>query len=1393
MKKFLLIFISFFTVQLTSAVLPYSIIFSDGLEGWSVVDKNNDGLTWSFGSDSQGNTGMYYTVGEVLADDWLISPRFKLEKGKRYAVCYVAKDEFPVQGDKLKLWLGNGSSVESFSTLLSERTPRGTLKDSVAFTADITGTYSFAIQNNSSRYNGQIVITQFMLKEIAETTEEQHLLTFDVDKLGEWTILDVNSDGSTWGNIDGIKGITCPMSFQLSDDWLITKGFSVKGGKAYNLTYDMKVTAGGFDPEKVDVFSGTVATVAGMTTVIQKEEFRDGTRKVIKFVPETSGTYYIGFHRISPPFLGNLSLTEAYLDEFQVAPPLAVTNLTGTSKKAESKVTLTWINPMNDANNMPIADELDLKIYRNDVLIKALKGASGVSMTCEDSPFPYSGISTYEIVPCISSTNGPTTKVSVDLDDVQGTLMKVYYSDFTNQVDLGAWTVVDANNDGVKWVPDYYNAKNDVMKLSWVSPSACNDWLISPKVRLEAGKRYVMSYDLKTSRDFPSDMEITLGTDQTPEGHTRVLKSYPDLKINGFQTLELEQFEVKKTGDYYIGFRCTNIRNNTYMRNLKISYVKSDPIKHLHTFDVTNLDEWTVSDANSDNNTWKKQDGIDGITYPGSDQAGNDWLITKGFQVEVGKAYVLGYTLNLEEGRTNAEKVMIYSGTSPSAAVMTTLLKSEEFSQGIEHFVAFAPNTTGTLYIGFHEKSLANGGTVSLIETYVDEYPVIAPKAVTNFNATPDGMASTVALTWVNPILNINGGEIVDKLDLRIFRDDLLVNEMTGIRGIGMSWDDSPSPYSGVHTYKVVPIILGTLGEGVSTSVDLDAVPRPDEHLCTFKINKLEEWTMIDTNTDGNTWKKIDGVGGITYAGTAQSGSDWLITKEFPVEVGKVYELTYSLSVTDAKSVAERVEIYFGSSAEAASMTTLLKSEEFREGVRHTVRFKSGISGNLRFGFRECSPANGGSVSLTEAYVDNYAVIAPEQVLNLNADQDKVASKVTLKWTNPIVDIEGEKIMDEMDLQVYRDNELVKTLTSTAGALMTCEDSPSPYSGIHTYRIVSSIFGVSEGDASISVNLDHLYTFDVNRLEDWIVLDINADNFKWGKVEGTDGITYPKGQNKADDWLISESFTVEAYKPYTLTYTLQASEAADKHKVKVFFGTAANETMEFEVKTEEFKGTARANLKFIPNMTGTYYMGFHAMSPATAGNVSLTEAYIDRLPDVVASPVINLRAVLTPEKSKVQILWTNPATDVNGNNLVAGDLFIHVYFNNEVVSVFTAMPGVEESYEATVTPYTGIVEYKIVPYVDNYPGQEAKISIDLSGSNIKVQENSDAVKYNASTSELCIDSRYNQVQIFDLSGRMVIEDHSGANVVNLSSLLPGTYVAKIYTSEKNITLKLIKN
>ena len=129
-----------------------------------------------------------------------------------------------------------------------------------------------------------------------------------------------------------------------------------------------------------------------------------------------------------------------------------------------------------------------------------------------------------------------------------------YECSFDEPQDLVLWSSIDVNADGYTWQRTKNNDETMMLVRSTYS-YACDEWLISPSLKLEAGKEYKIVYDLGAMNTYyPPEYSLYLGKEGTPEAlNTK------------FHSESVEEFwpahriiylpAITESGTYHIGIR----------------------------------------------------------------------------------------------------------------------------------------------------------------------------------------------------------------------------------------------------------------------------------------------------------------------------------------------------------------------------------------------------------------------------------------------------------------------------------------------------------------------------------------------------------------------------------------------------------------------------------------------------------------------------------------------------------------------------------------------------------------------------------------------------------------------------------------------------------------------
>ena len=206
-----------------------------------------------------------------------------------------------------------------------------------------------------------------------------------------------------------------------SDNWLITPGISLEGGRLYVLDY--KAYGNGyFSDEKVsqymNVAFGQGTDYTQYATVSTDKEVKPGStfrNYRIYLKVKDAGEYRVGFNDVSYAdsyvlFLDDISLTKGCL----LQAPDSVTAFTATAAGqgvAQAHISLTA--PVLTADGQPLTALSKVSVYRNGKLVKVFTDpAPGAELSFDDAQAA-DGYNTYQVVAANADGDGIVTERTV--------------------------------------------------------------------------------------------------------------------------------------------------------------------------------------------------------------------------------------------------------------------------------------------------------------------------------------------------------------------------------------------------------------------------------------------------------------------------------------------------------------------------------------------------------------------------------------------------------------------------------------------------------------------------------------------------------------------------------------------------------------------------------------------------------------------------------------------------------------------------------------------------------------------------------------------------------------------------------------------------------------------
>lgn len=418
-----------------------------------------------------------------------------------------------------------------------------------------------------------------------------------------WTSIDVANDGAAEGNAKwatygiginmqtpsniafGGTGRCMGYTYNLNgtspaNDWAIAPSMSLVTGQNYRITFKYACLSATY-PEKMKVFIGSAATVAGMTTQLQdfpninSATYADAT---INFTVATTGTYFIGFQAYSSADQFTLRVDDVAVTAL-VANDVAYSNIT-TTAVATNCASFTATTPINiQISNPGTANQTNVPVNytvtrdgnavtNGSVTVPSINSGTTASASF-NLDMTIGGVYTITATTAltgdaIAGNNSGSVNIlnpSTDLMADGASYSQNFETATTTLASVG-WQAVDGNADAVTWTiltnANFTNqqiAPGTKGAICFRSQTvATNDWLFSNCLKLKGGKTYSVSFYRRANGGFSEKLKLSFGTTPTAAGMTTLIQDYGTFTDNTF-ILVTNTFTPATDGTYYLGWQ----------------------------------------------------------------------------------------------------------------------------------------------------------------------------------------------------------------------------------------------------------------------------------------------------------------------------------------------------------------------------------------------------------------------------------------------------------------------------------------------------------------------------------------------------------------------------------------------------------------------------------------------------------------------------------------------------------------------------------------------------------------------------------------------------------------------------------------------------------------------
>ena len=689
-----------------------------------------------------------------------------------------------------------------------------------------------------------------------------------------------------------------------------------------------------------------------------------------------------------------------------------------------------------------------------------------------------------------------------------------YVNSFDDAADQKHFTIIDANADGRTW-----NWYSGMARYTYSSTNQGDDWLVSPAIKLVAGKKYAFSIAAHAqSASYPERIEVKAAQENTAEAlaaGTEVLPS-TDVTTPGFVTYENNEFTVAESGYYYIGVHAISDADKYYL-SVDDFVLDAAPITAPYVADFTTeapFGDFFVIDNNEDGKTWTwSASNFANYTYSSS-LAADDYLVLP-ITLEAGKSYDV--TVNAansgypEKFEVKVGKTGTVEGLS-TVAIAETEVTAAEFT---DFSGSFTTDEAGTYYVAIHATSDADQFRLK-VKTLTIEVAAAgnAPAAVNNLVVTPTPNKVEATIVFEAPSVTIDGNEMTENLtNIDVLRDGVVIESVADVApGSERTIVDNEEKglTIGTHKYQVIPYNASGIG-AKSDIIEVMVVTAVDVPY-TFDFSQagcLDLMQVIDNNADGKTWQWSASNNAYCDYSSTLPADDYLVTLPVNLVAGKKYAVSLNANCYSA-SYAERLEVVIGKEATAAALTTtVLPAIEMTTNSAddYEAEFTVAESGQYYLAVHAISDANMWYPIVNkltiEAGAEPTAPGAPAIEVLPTAEGDLSA---TIKVTAPTVAADGESALEgDITIEVYANGEVIETKTNvTPGATIRILHEPATAGNITYQAIPYNASGKGQKSEKVTVFVG---TDQLGNAENFAVAASTATtvDFTWDAVQGVNG------------------------------------------------------------------------------------------------------------------------------------------------------------------------------------------------------------------------------------------------------------------------------------------------
>ncbi len=624
-----------------------------------------------------------------------------------------------------------------------------------------------------------------------------------------------------------------------------------------------------------------------------------------------------------------------------------------------------------------------------------------------------------------------------------------YTPSFADASDQAAFTFIDANEDGKTWKFDKDNASpaNTVAVYSYATEAA-DDWLVTPAIKLEAGKAYYFGIDAAArSATYTEKFEVLLGAEASADKFTKSVIPATEVKwtaADGYKTFENGAVTVDETGYYYFGIHAISDAGmwNLYVNNLVVKAGAAVTAPAAVT-------DFAVAQTEG------KLEAVVSFKAPAKTIGGED--LTDLTKIDVLR---------------NGEVVKSFGGGAGAAAWDAS---AQDYENGEEvSAINFGDGTTATL-------SKADGSNAPKYYTSGTSVRMYAGNTLT---VASDKIIKKIVFTFdtaKNPAFDVDPGTFdadsytwTGAASSILFTVPNTSGQQTRIKTMTIEYEASAGltpaaeysfvdevPAIGAYSYQVIPYNASGAGQK-SDAIDVFVIVSQQVPYIVDFSNEgvIDFFQVIDANNDGKTWAWSESYHAYNKYNSDQDADDYLISLPIALEAGKKYDVIVNANAA-MEDYPERFEVKVGKEATVEGLTiTAIEPTEVtsEEGTDFKGTFTATESGNYYVAIHAISEKDNFYLCVNKLTVDVAPLgTSPAAVTDLAvAAGAQGALEANVTFTAPSKTLDGDALTENISkIEIIRNDVVVNSIEDVVpGSAQAWKDENVENTKTYTYQVV---------------------------------------------------------------------------------------------------------------------------------------------------------------------------------------------------------------------------------------------------------------------------------------------------------------------------------------------------